>query len=113
MIVFIVLLIIFLKQLREGSRVRLNGDVPVRLGDRHTYITHENGMFSVVAAALDDDRISARHNLSEPVKYLHGYLNENAEIPKISLETVFRAAQRVESMRKKKMKVRSTRPEES
>ena len=40
------------------------------------------------------------------VEYLHGYLGSNAEVPHISLEVVFRAAQRIESMRLKKLKSR-------
>jgi hypothetical protein len=38
------------------------------------------------------------------VEYLNSYLNENEEVPSISLETVFKAAQRIESMRKKIIK---------
>ena len=41
-------------------------------------------------------------------EYLHGYLNANAEVPKISLETVFKAAQRIESMGMKNMKPRKS-----
>ena len=39
-------------------------------------------------------------------KYLSGYLNNNEEIPEISLDAVFKAVQRIESMSKKRMKSR-------
>ncbi|KAA3621928.1 MAG: hypothetical protein DWQ08_13410 [Proteobacteria bacterium] len=41
------------------------------------------------------------------VEYLSGYLHENDEIPQISLESVFKAAQRIESLLTKKPKPRS------
>lgn len=39
------------------------------------------------------------------VAYLHGYLNENNDVPSISLDAVFKAVQRIESMRTKNLKV--------
>jgi hypothetical protein len=39
-------------------------------------------------------------------QYLSGYLNSNDEIPQISLDVVFKAAQRIESMTKNRMKSR-------
>jgi hypothetical protein len=49
-----------------------------------------------------------RAGLETPAaEYLNGYLNANAEVPPISLEAVFRAAQRIESMRIKLMKFRA------
>ncbi len=41
-------------------------------------------------------------------EYLHGYLHANAEVPKISLDAVFKAAQRIESMSLKIMKLRQS-----
>jgi hypothetical protein len=41
-------------------------------------------------------------------EYLHGYLHANAEVPKISLDAVFKAAQRIESMSLKTMKPRQS-----
>jgi hypothetical protein len=41
------------------------------------------------------------------VKYLNGYLAANRELPKISLEVVFKAVQRVESMWQRKLKPRA------
>ena len=38
--------------------------------------------------------------------YLSGYLNSNDEIPEISLDVVFKAAQIIESMAKKRLKSR-------
>ena len=40
------------------------------------------------------------------VEYLHGYLGANEEVPNISLEAVFKVAQRIEAMRTKGMKSR-------
>lgn len=39
-------------------------------------------------------------------QYLSGYLNNNEEIPEISLDTIFKAVQRIESMAKKRLKSR-------
>jgi hypothetical protein len=41
-------------------------------------------------------------------EYMNGYLTNNEEVPRISLEVVFKAAQRVEAMRLKKLKPRGT-----
>jgi hypothetical protein len=46
-------------------------------------------------------------------EYLHGYLGANEEVPSISLHTVFKAAQRIEAMRLKKQKIRSTSLEDN
>jgi hypothetical protein len=40
------------------------------------------------------------------VAYLHGYLDANAQVPEISLDVVFKAAHRIESMRKKSLPFR-------
>jgi hypothetical protein len=40
------------------------------------------------------------------IEYLNSYLGANDEVPSISLESVFKAAQRIEAMRKKMMKSR-------
>jgi hypothetical protein len=40
-------------------------------------------------------------------EYLHGYLYANAEVPKISLDIVFKAAKRIEAMRLKDFKARA------
>ena len=54
--------------------------------------------------------VCQRAGLDTPaVAYIHGYLGSNEEVPRISLEAVFKAAQRIESMRTKKMKPRSAR----
>jgi hypothetical protein len=45
--------------------------------------------------------------------YLHGYLESNEEVPGISLEVVFKAAQRIESMRMRKLKPRGSDGEEA
>jgi hypothetical protein len=39
-------------------------------------------------------------------EYLSGYLNNNEVIPEISLDTIFKAVQRIESMAKKRLKSR-------
>ncbi len=43
-------------------------------------------------------------------EYLHGYLGANDEVPNISLEVVFKAVQRIETMRRKKLKPRMLPP---
>lgn len=51
--------------------------------------------------------VCVRAGLETPAAaYLHGYLNANAEVPRISLEFVFKAAHRIESMRLKRLKTR-------
>jgi hypothetical protein len=40
-------------------------------------------------------------------EYLHGYLGSNEKVPSISLEVVFKAVQRLEIMRSKKLKLRT------
>jgi hypothetical protein len=37
-------------------------------------------------------------------QYLSGYLDNNDEIPEISLDVVFKAVQKIESMTKKRLK---------
>ncbi len=52
--------------------------------------------------------VCSRAGLETPAaEYLHGYLQANADVPPISLDAVFRAAQRIESMRTKLMKFRA------
>ena len=52
--------------------------------------------------------VCRRAGLDTPaVKYLNGYLAANREVPKISLEVVFKAIQRVEAMRQRRLKVRA------
>lgn len=52
--------------------------------------------------------VCRRANLDTPAaEYLHGYLETNEQVPSISLDVVFKAVQRVEAMRKKKMPIRS------
>lgn len=51
--------------------------------------------------------VCRRGGLKTPaVEYLHGYLGKNAEVPSISLDCVFKAAQRIERMRTQKLKPR-------
>jgi hypothetical protein len=40
-------------------------------------------------------------------EYLHGYVGANREVPRISLDVVFKAAKQVEAMRQRKLKPRS------
>lgn len=47
------------------------------------------------------------------VEYLHGYLDANDEVPFISLDVVFKAAQRIESMRLKRLKPRTPEKEKT
>jgi hypothetical protein len=52
--------------------------------------------------------VCQRAGLDTPaVEYLNGYLAANREVPKISLEVVFKAVQRVEAMRQRKLKLRA------
>ena len=58
--------------------------------------------------------VCRRADLDTPAaEYLHGYLNANEVVPAISLDVVFKASQRIESMRKKKLPIRSVEAEES
>lgn len=54
--------------------------------------------------------VCRRAGLETPaVEYLHGYLGANAEVPSISLELVFKAANRIEQMRVRKLPPRKER----
>lgn len=56
--------------------------------------------------------VCCRAGLDTPaVEYLHGYLNSNDEVPQISLDIVFKAAQHIETMRTKTIKIRSIKDE--
>ena len=56
--------------------------------------------------------VCRRANLDTPAAaYLHGYLDTNEQVPPISLDTVFKAAQRIENMRKKKLPIRTLETE--
>lgn len=56
--------------------------------------------------------VCLRAGLTTPAaEYLYGYLNANAEVPNISLDIVFKAAQRIESMRSRPIKIRSANEE--
>jgi hypothetical protein len=58
--------------------------------------------------------VCRRADLETPAaEYLHGYLDAHEKVPEISLDAVFKAVQRIESMRKKKMPVRTPDFEES
>jgi hypothetical protein len=58
--------------------------------------------------------VCRRSNLDTPAaEYLHGYLDANEQVPAISLDVVFKAVQRVEMMRSKKMSIRSPESEAS
>lgn len=58
--------------------------------------------------------VCKRAGLQTPaVAYLNGYLQTNELVPTISVECVFKAAQRVEAMAKKKLKVRTPDAQES
>lgn len=51
--------------------------------------------------------VCRRAGLATPaVEYLHGYLEANSEVPAISLDAVFKAAQRIEAMRLKRQALR-------
>jgi hypothetical protein len=57
--------------------------------------------------------VCRRADLDTPAaEYLHGYLEANEQVPAISLDVVFKASQRIEAMRKKKLPIRSVEPEE-
>jgi len=59
--------------------------------------------------------VCQRANLATPAaEYLHGYLGANAQVPPISLAVIFKAAQRIETMgKKKKMPIRPFESEEA
>lgn len=51
--------------------------------------------------------VCRRAGLQTPaVEYLHGYLDAHDEVPEISLDVVFKASQRIEAMRSKKLPFR-------
>lgn len=51
--------------------------------------------------------VCQRMSIDTPAaEYLSGYLNNNEVIPEISLDTIFKAVQRIESMAKKRLKSR-------
>lgn len=51
--------------------------------------------------------VCQRMSIDTPAaEYLSGYLNNNEVVPEISLDTIFKAVQRIESMTKKRLKLR-------
>ena len=51
--------------------------------------------------------VCQRMSIDTPAaEYLSGYLNNNEVVPEISLDTIFKAVQRIESMAKRRLKSR-------